>query len=158
MILKMKRMGCLWLAFCCAGALNCSDALADAAKERREIFNQHFTLKEAEILTDKRFKEAVKYEAYSADFLTSAAKDTVQILGEIVVEEATQAGYEMLKEKLLDFGRSIIPTLTSEDILQPNDYPELENHPSFRYEEGILTGVQSLQIALIALKKDLAAD
>lgn len=103
MILKMKRMGCLWLAFCCAGALNCSDALADAAKERREIFNQHFTLKEAEILTDKRFKEAVKYEAYSADFLTSAAKDTVQILGEIVVEEATQAGYEMLKEKLLDF-------------------------------------------------------
>jgi len=58
------------------------------------------------------------------------------------------------KEKLLALGRRIIPTLTSEDMLQPNDYPELDNHPSFRYEEGILAGLQSAQIALKALRKD----
>lgn len=58
------------------------------------------------------------------------------------------------KKELLAMGRKIVPTLTPEDILQPNDYPELENDPYFRYEEGILAGVQSVQMALAALKKD----
>ena len=54
---------------------------------------------------------------------------------------------------LLKMGRRIIPTLTPEDILQPNDYPELNCHPEFRYEEGVLAGIHSLQIALLALKR-----
>ena len=58
------------------------------------------------------------------------------------------------KAKLLALGRRFIPTLTSEDILQPIDYPELENHPHFRYEEGILAGMQTMEIALRALMKD----
>lgn len=56
--------------------------------------------------------------------------------------------------KLLQCGRRIVPTLTPEDMLQPNDYPELEHHPHFRYEEGILAGIQTVQIALRALQKD----
>lgn len=58
------------------------------------------------------------------------------------------------KTALLRLGRRIVPTLTSEDILQPNDYPELENHPEFRYEEGVLAGVQTVQTALRALKEE----
>ena len=54
---------------------------------------------------------------------------------------------------LLKMGRRIIPNLTPEDILQPNDYPELDAHPEFRYEEGMLAGIHSLQIALAVLKK-----
>jgi hypothetical protein len=54
---------------------------------------------------------------------------------------------------LLALARRIVPSLTSEDILQPNDYPELENHPEFRYEEGVLAGMQSLQSAYRYLKK-----
>jgi hypothetical protein len=56
------------------------------------------------------------------------------------------------QEQLLKLGRRIIPKLTPEDVLQPNDYPELENNPHFRYEEGILAGMQSAQIALRAMK------
>lgn len=59
------------------------------------------------------------------------------------------------KDKLYQFGRKIIPTLTEEDILQPNDYNELEHHPFFRYEEGLLAGIQTVQTALFALKKDV---
>ncbi len=42
------------------------------------------------------------------------------------------------QKKVLSCARRIIPTLTTDDVLQPNDYPELENHPEFRYEEGAL--------------------
>jgi len=57
------------------------------------------------------------------------------------------------KSQLLKCGRRIIPHLTSEDVLQPNDYHELEFNPHFRYEEGILAGIQTVQMALQALKK-----
>lgn len=55
---------------------------------------------------------------------------------------------------LLSYGRRIIPTLTPEDMLQPNDYPELDENPHFRYEEGVLAGILTAQVALKALKKD----
>jgi hypothetical protein len=64
--------------------------------------------------------------------------------------------HEMIQgqhSKVLACGRRIIPTLTTEDALQPNDYPELENHPTFRYEEGHLAGIHSVQMALWALRK-----
>lgn len=64
-----------------------------------------------------------------------------------LVEEIIQGQ----KVKLLDCGRRIVPKLTPEDMLQPNDYIELENHPHFRYEEGILDGLQTVQMALRAL-------
>ena len=54
---------------------------------------------------------------------------------------------EQQRAKLLKLGREIIPHLTSDDVLQPNDFPELENHPVFRYEEGILAGLLAAQIA-----------
>jgi hypothetical protein len=63
---------------------------------------------------------------------------------------------EMQKNKLLAYGRRLVPSLTTDDILQPNDFPVLENHPEFRYEEGLLAGIQSVQIALQALKHDSA--
>ena len=59
------------------------------------------------------------------------------------------------KKELLKCGRRIIPHLTAEDILQPNDFRELEFHPHFRYEEGILCGVQTVQMALQALRNEL---
>jgi hypothetical protein len=58
------------------------------------------------------------------------------------------------QEKVLKCGRAFVSTLTSEDVLQPNDYPILENNPHFRYEEGVLEGVQTARMALLALFKD----
>ena len=66
----------------------------------------------------------------------------------MVNEQLMDEMIEQQRGKLLQLGRRIIPTLTPEDILQPNDYPELEYHPEFRYEEGILAGMMSVQIAL----------
>lgn len=57
------------------------------------------------------------------------------------------------EKKLLDIASSIIPNITTDDILQPNDYPELENHPFFRYEEGVLQGLNAAKMALLAEQK-----
>lgn len=54
------------------------------------------------------------------------------------------------REKLLKFAREIIPYITPDDILQPNDFPELENHPFFRYEEGVLEGLLTARMAFLA--------
>lgn len=56
--------------------------------------------------------------------------------------------------KMLQFARRILPYLTPDDLLQPNDFPQLENHPHFRYEEGILEGLQTARMAYIALMRD----
>lgn len=60
---------------------------------------------------------------------------------------------EFHKKELLKSGRRIVPRLTSDDVLQPNDFPELEYNPYFRYDEGVLAGVQAAQTALWVLKK-----
>lgn len=57
------------------------------------------------------------------------------------------------KRKQYACGKRIVPTLTPDDMLQPNDFEELECNPHFRYEEGVTTGLQTLQIALRALRK-----
>lgn len=56
------------------------------------------------------------------------------------------------QKTLLTLGRRIIPLLTEEDLLQPNDYPELEDNPHFRYEEGVLAGIRT---ALMAIRSNL---
>lgn len=61
---------------------------------------------------------------------------------------------EQQRLKLLKHGRRHIPTLTQEDMLQPNDYQELEFNPEFRYEEGLLAGLFSMQAALQTLHKE----
>ncbi len=57
------------------------------------------------------------------------------------------------KLKLLNCGRAFVPTLTSEDVLQPIDYPQLENNPHFRYEEGVLEGIHTVKSALLSFFK-----
>jgi len=54
------------------------------------------------------------------------------------------------RKTLLKYAREIVKDATAEDILQPNDFPELENSPHFRYEEGIVAGLQSAESAVNA--------
>lgn len=58
------------------------------------------------------------------------------------------------KKKLISSAERIVPNITADDLLQPNDFPELELHPHFRYEEGILDGLQVAYTALLALQKE----
>ena len=63
-----------------------------------------------------------------------------------LIEEVELGQYE----KLLAYGRKIRPNLTEEDLLQPNDYPELEGNPEFRHEEGILEGIRTVKAAILS--------
>jgi len=65
---------------------------------------------------------------------------------EVLVEEQ--------RKKLLKIARQLVPRITPDDLLQPNDFPELEQHPFFRYEEGVLEGFLTARMAYLAWKKD----
>ena len=54
------------------------------------------------------------------------------------------------KAKLLQIAKRIVPQVIEDDLLQPNDFPALENHPIFRYEEGVLHGLQAAKAACLA--------
>lgn len=61
---------------------------------------------------------------------------------------------EHQQKVLLAMGRSIVPHVTLDDLMQPNDYPALENHPYFRYEEGVLHGLQMVKAAFQAKRSN----
>jgi hypothetical protein len=58
------------------------------------------------------------------------------------------------RTRLLTFARQFVPHMTPDDLLQPNDFPQLEQHPLFRYEEGVLEGLLTAQMAYRAWKKE----
>jgi len=58
------------------------------------------------------------------------------------------------RKKVLNCALRILPHLTEDDILQPNDFPELEMNPHFRYEEGVLEGLMTARMAYLARQKD----
>ena len=71
------------------------------------------------------------------------------------IEELLEELIRGQKLNVAKSGQRIIPHLTEDDLLQPNDFPELENHAEFRYDEGMLAGIQSTQMALRAMKQAL---
>jgi len=54
------------------------------------------------------------------------------------------------EKKLLKIANQINPHITSDDVLQPNDFPELEGNPYFRYEEGLLKGLHTARMAYLS--------
>jgi hypothetical protein len=64
------------------------------------------------------------------------------------MEKILEEMIEMQRAKLLAHAERYIPNITSEDILQPNDFPVLENSPHFRYQEGVLEGLLAARAAL----------
>lgn len=72
---------------------------------------------------------------------------------ETTIEDLFDELISAQEEKLLRCAAEIIPHATSDDILQPNDYPELESHPFFRYEEGVLKGIHAARMAVLSWKR-----
>lgn len=52
--------------------------------------------------------------------------------------------------KLLRLARELRPNVTWDDLLQPQDLPEVANDPTFNYEDGLLAGLKAAQMALRA--------
>lgn len=66
-----------------------------------------------------------------------------------VFESELRKAIASQEEKLLIEARSIVPHLTAEDLLNPQDFPALQACPAIHYEQGLLTG---LQMALVMLQ------
>lgn len=54
------------------------------------------------------------------------------------------------RAKVLRIARDYAPQATPEDILNPHDIPELAKAPLFHFEDGLLAGLLSAQMALRA--------
>lgn len=57
------------------------------------------------------------------------------------------------RQKVLELARRLIPHLTAEDIRNPHDFPDLTD-PDWHFEDGQLTGIQSVRFALVGLKNE----
>ena len=56
--------------------------------------------------------------------------------------------------KVLAIARSLNARLTEDDILSPQDFPELAESARFNYEDGLLAGLLSAQIAIRARRRE----
>jgi len=64
---------------------------------------------------------------------------------------------ELHKQKVITLARRILPHLTAEDIRNPHDFPELTD-PDWHFEDGQLSGVQSILFMVRKLRRDLDRD
>lgn len=69
----------------------------------------------------------------------------LEFLSEMIVQQQKQ---------LRKIAEQVIPNITEEDLLQPSDFEKLEHNSIFRYEEGVLHGMLSVQSALFAKIKE----
>lgn len=68
------------------------------------------------------------------------------------VESLLEEMIEQQRNKVLTLARQINGCVTSEDIRNPQDIPDLYADPVFNYEDGILTGYLAIQSALRSLR------
>lgn len=54
------------------------------------------------------------------------------------------------QRRVLRLAQELNPRLTSEDVLQPHDYPDLRGSAPWNYEDGVLAGLMAAQIAMRA--------
>jgi len=59
---------------------------------------------------------------------------------------------DLQRRKVVDLARRLRPGITSEDIRNPHDFPELGD-PDWQYEDGTLAGIQSV---LAAVRDDVS--
>ena len=65
------------------------------------------------------------------------------------IETIVNAMEELQRGKVIDLARRLNPKLTMEDIRNPHDFPELDD-ADWHYEDGVLTGIQSVLAAMRA--------
>ena len=52
--------------------------------------------------------------------------------------------------KVLRLAREVVPNITPEELRNPHDFPKLREHPTFEFEDGLLSGLIPAQMALNA--------
>lgn len=61
--------------------------------------------------------------------------------------DALERLIEHQRRRVLTLAQELNPRLTSDDVLQPHDYPELRESAVWNYEDGVLAGMMAAQIA-----------
>jgi hypothetical protein len=69
------------------------------------------------------------------------------------IENLVRQLEEHQRRKVIDLARRLRPGLTLEDIRNPHDFPELGD-PDWQFEDGVLTGMQTVAVALRARRRD----
>ena len=64
------------------------------------------------------------------------------------IEKLLEEMVNQQKEKVQKIANILNPRVTREDILNPQDFPELKFDPQFNYEDGILSGLIAAQTAI----------
>ncbi|TKC98536.1 hypothetical protein [Polyangium fumosum] len=82
----------------------------------------------------------------------TGAPDTRQLFERIL--SLLEAMEENQRQKVLSLARRLLPGLTPEDIRNPHDFPDLDD-PDWHFEDGQLTGIQSVRFALRALSGEV---
>ena len=70
-----------------------------------------------------------------------------------IFEKELQEMIEHQRIKVQQVANIINPHVTREDILNPQDFPELKFDFQFNYEDGILSGMLATQVMLRREKK-----
>jgi hypothetical protein len=73
------------------------------------------------------------------------------------VEQVVRDLEEHQTGKVLELARRLRPGLTLDDILNPHDFPELGD-PDWQFEDGMLTGIQSVAAALRLRRREGRSD
>ncbi len=71
------------------------------------------------------------------------------------VERTLAALHEQQAAKAQKVAQRIRPDLTSEDLLNPDNFPEVVGNAEFMYEDGLAAGILAAKIALRARLKEL---
>jgi len=71
--------------------------------------------------------------------------------------ELLSAMEEIQRLKVIELARRLKPGLTAEDIRNPHDFPDLDD-PDWHFEDGQLTGIQSVMFALRSMSRDVLGD
>jgi hypothetical protein len=64
------------------------------------------------------------------------------------IDEILEGLIRLQRKKLFQLAEELGVRVTSEDILNPHDFPELLKSARFNYEDGLLAGLLSAQMAL----------
>jgi hypothetical protein len=73
------------------------------------------------------------------------------------VDREIHAIEEVQARKVIDLARRLLPHLTDEDIRNPHDFPDLDD-PDWQYEDGVLAGIQSVRVAMRAMRHRTLGD
>lgn len=81
--------------------------------------------------------------------LKPLSPDPLEVYSEIT-ESVIEQMIKQQRGKVHRIAKELIPSVVGDDLLNPHDFPELEFDPRFNFEDGILSGLVSAQMALRA--------